>query len=170
MLGSILFCSKLVMQALPNIHLLGMLIMVYTLVYRAKALIPLYIFVFLEGFYALCFGSIIWWVPYLYIWTILWGMTMLLPRQMPLWAKRIVYPAVCALHGFAFGLLYAPAQALLFGFNLKQTVAWVISGLPFDAIHGVSNLICGTLVLPLAHYLSELERKREWIGFFHEKN
>ena len=41
MLGSLMFCSKIVMEALPNIHLLGMLIVVYTIVFRRKALIPL---------------------------------------------------------------------------------------------------------------------------------
>ena len=132
--------------------------MVYTLVYRKQALIPLYIYVFLNGLFA---GFATWWVPYLYIWTVLWGLTMLLPKRMPIWAKRIVYPIVCALHGFVFGVLYAPAQALLFGFNTEQTLAWILSGLPFDAIHGVSNLICGTLVLPLSAFLSSLEKKWE---------
>ena len=72
MLGTIMFVSKIVMEALPNIHLLGTLTMTYTVVYRKKALIPLYVYVFLNGLYA---GFSLWWVPYLYIWTILWGIT-----------------------------------------------------------------------------------------------
>ena len=67
------------MSALPNIHLLGMLIMVLTLTFRWRALIPIYIYVFLDGLY---FGFNVWWVPYLYVWTVLWGMVMLLPKQM----------------------------------------------------------------------------------------
>ena len=51
MLGAIMFVSKLVMEFLPNVHLIGALTMVYTIVYRSKALIPLYIFVFLSGLY-----------------------------------------------------------------------------------------------------------------------
>ena len=65
-----MFCSKVIMEALPNIHLLGMLTMVYTLTFRWKALIPIYIYVFLNGLYA---GFNVWWVPYLYIWTVLWA-------------------------------------------------------------------------------------------------
>ena len=34
MLGTVMFVSKVIMELLPNIHLLGMLTMVYTLVYR----------------------------------------------------------------------------------------------------------------------------------------
>ena len=37
MLGTITFLSKLLMEWAPNIHLVGMFIMVFTLVYRKKA-------------------------------------------------------------------------------------------------------------------------------------
>jgi len=153
MLGTLLFCSKIAMEALPNIHLLGMLTMVYTIVFRKKALIPLYLYVMLNGLFA---GFNIWWVPYLYIWTVLWGVTMLLPKTMPKKAAYIVYPAVCCLHGLAYGTLYAPAQALMFGFTFKQTIAWIVSGIPFDLIHGVSNLALGLLILPLSELLKKL--------------
>ena len=45
MLAVIMFCSKLLMEALPNIHIVGMLVMLYTVVFRAKALIPIYLYV-----------------------------------------------------------------------------------------------------------------------------
>ena len=81
MLGVLMFGSKLFMELAPNIHLLGMFVIVFTLVYRAKALIPIYLFVFLLGLY---YGfPYHWWGAYLYIWTVLWGATMLLPRKMP---------------------------------------------------------------------------------------
>ena len=70
----------------------------------------------------------------------------------------MVYPAICALHGFAYGILYAPAQALLFGLDFTQTLAWIASGLPFDAIHGVSNIFTGMLVIPLSNLLKKLLR------------
>lgn len=153
MLAAIMFCSKIVMEFLPNIHLLGVLTMVYTIVFRSKALIPIYGYVLLNGLYA---GFSIWWVPYLYIWTILWGITMLLPRKMPKGVKAVVYPTVCALHGFAFGVLYAPAQAIMFGLNGEQTLAWILSGVGFDLIHGIGNLAVGLLILPLSELLTGL--------------
>ncbi len=155
MLGTVMFVSKIVMEFLPNIHLLGMLTIVYTLVFRAKALIPIYIYVMMNGLYA---GFNMWWLPYLYIWTILWGVTMLLPKNMPPKVQTVVYLALCALHGFAFGTLYAPAQAVMFGLNFEQTVAWIIGGLPFDALHMVGNFAVGLLILPLYKVLARLAK------------
>ena len=152
-LGALMFCSKLIMELLPNIHLLGMLVMLYTVLFRAKALFPIYIYVMINGIYA---GFAMWWLPYLYIWTILWGITMLLPRQMSKKVAYVVYPTVCALHGFMFGILYAPGQALMYGFNFEQTLAWIASGIPFDVIHGVSNFVMGFLVFPLSKTLTRL--------------
>lgn len=155
MLGMVMFVSKIVMEFLPNIHLLGMLTMVYTLTFRSKALIPIYIYVFVNGLYA---GFAVWWVPYLYVWTILWAVTMLLPRRMPRWLCYIVYPLVCGLQGLAFGVLYAPAQALFFHLSWDMTIAWVLAGLPFDAIHAAGNVLAGLLIVPLAELLQKLSR------------
>ena len=155
MLGMVMFVSKIVMEFLPNVHLLGMLTMVYTLTFRSKALIPIYIYVFVNGLYA---GFAVWWVPYLYVWTVLWAVTMLLPRNMPRWLACAVYPIVCGLHGLAFGLLYAPTQALMFGLNWEMTVAWVLAGLPFDAIHAVGNVLTGLLIVPLLELLMKLSK------------
>ncbi len=152
-----MFCSKILTEILPNIHLLGLLTMVYTVTYRVKALIPIYVFVLLTGVYA---GFSFWWLPYLYIWTLLWGVTMLLPKKMPKKLKYFVYPAVCSIHGFAYGILYSPAQALMFGLNFEQTVAWVIAGLPFDLIHGISNFIVGLCIPALSELLGKLSSKR----------
>ncbi len=155
MLGSILFLSKLLMEWAPNIHLVGMLIMVYTLVYRKKALIPLYLYVFLIGLF---YGFATWWVPYLYIWTALWAVTMLLPKNMPNKIAIPVYMAVCGLHGLCYGILYAPAQALLFGLNFKGMLTWIAAGFVFDALHGLGNLAAGILIIPLTTLLRKLEK------------
>ena len=40
MLGTLMYCSKLIMEALPNIHLIGVLTVAFTVVYRRKALYP----------------------------------------------------------------------------------------------------------------------------------
>jgi energy-coupling factor transport system substrate-specific component len=156
MFAALMFCSKLIMEVFPNIHLLGMLVMLLTVVFRKKALIPIYLYVIVQGLYA---GFAPWWVPYLYVWTVLWGMTMLLPKNMPIGVKAIVYPIVCSLHGFAFGIIYAPGQALLYGFTFEQTLAWIASGLPFDVLHGISNIFTGMLVLPLSELIKKMLRQ-----------
>lgn len=154
LLGALMFCSKIVMEALPNIHLLGMFTIVFALAYRKKGLIPLYVYVFINGAWA---GFDLWWVPYLYIWTLLWGAAMLLPKRMPLPVASVVYPLLCGLHGLLFGTLYAPAQALMFGLGFKQMIAWIVAGLPWDAVHAVGNLVAGLLVIPLWQLLAKLD-------------
>ncbi len=158
MLGAIMYVSKVIMEWIPNVHLLGTLIMAYTLVYRKKALYPIYVFVFLCGALG---GFNAWWIPYLYVWTVLWGITMLLPKNMPQRVAPIVYMIVCASHGFAFGILYAPAQALMFGLSFEATLAWIASGFYFDMIHGIGNFFCGMLIIPIVSVLRMLERSAE---------
>lgn len=152
-LGALMFISKIVMEALPNIHLLGMLTITYTVVFRKKALIPIYVYVLLNGLFA---GFNAWWVPYLYIWTILWGITMLLPKNMPKALACVVYPLLCALHGLFFGALYAPVQALMFNFTLEQTITWIAAGLTFDIIHMIGNFAVGLLIFPVSAVLKRL--------------
>ena len=159
MLGVLMFCSKLVMELAPNIHLLGALIVVFTLIYRAKALIPIYLFVFLIGLY---YGfPYHWWGAYLYIWTVLWGATMLLPKNIPPRIAPVVYAVLCGLHGLLFGVLYAPYNSLVYGFTLSQTLAWVAAGFWFDFLHMLGNLAAGTLILPLQRLLLRLEKTRK---------
>ena len=156
MFAALMFCSKLLMEAFPNIHLLGMFTMVLTVVFRAKALIPIYVYVFLNGVYA---GFNMWWYPYLYIWTVLWGITMLIPKKISPKVACIVYPAVCSLHGFAYGVLYAPAQAIMYGLDFEQMLAWIVAGIPFDVLHGVSNIFTGLLVYPFSELIKKLLKR-----------
>lgn len=155
MLGAMMYASKVLMDLLPNIHLIGTFIVAMTVVYRKKALYPLYVFVFITG---LLNGFATWWIPYLYIWAVLWGAVMLLPKNMPKEIKPIVYMVVCGLHGLLYGVLYAPAQAILFGLDFKGMLTWIAAGLPFDITHGISNLMCGVLILPLASVLKKAEK------------
>lgn len=154
MLGALMYASKMLMEILPNIHLLGVFTIAFTVVYRKKALYPIYTYVLLNGLFS---GFATWWIPYLYVWTVLWGVVMLLPKKMPPKVKPVVYMLVNACHGFLYGILYAPAQALFYGFSFKTTIAWIISGLPFDFIHGISNFFCGMLIVPIIHVLFRLE-------------
>lgn len=158
MLGAVMYASKIIMEFVPNVHLLGVFVVAFTVVYRKKALYPIYVFVMLTGIFA---GFAGWWLPYLYIWTILWGVVMLLPKKMPKKIQPIVYMSVCAAHGFLYGTLYAPVQALLYGLNLKGMAAWIIAGLPWDFTHGVSNFFCGILIVPVISALRLAERNAE---------
>lgn len=157
MLGAIMFLSDIMMEAFPNVHFVGALCVAYTVVFRFKALIPLYVYVLLSGLYA---GFSLWWIPYSYIWLPLWGLAMLVPNRAQVWLRCVLYPLIASIHGFAFGTLYAPMQALMFGLDLNGMIAWIIAGLPFDAVHGISNLILGLLSFPLSELLKRLMKLR----------
>lgn len=158
--GVIMFATKKVMEFLPNIHLLGMFVVLLTVVFRSRALISVYVYVFLDGAFS---GFALWWIPYLYIWTVLWGMVMLLPRKMPDKVAFFVYPLICGFHGLIFGILYAPGQALLFGLSFKEMISWIAFGAVFDVIHAVSDFCMGFLVLPLLKPLLKM-KKRSILG------
>ncbi len=155
MLGALMYVSKLVMEFAPNIHLLGVFTMAFTIVYRKKALYPVYINVFLMGMFS---GFATWWLPHLYEWGILWGITMLLPGKMSARVAAVVYMMVCGIHGLLYGTLYAPMQALVYGLNMESMISWIIAGLPFDLVHGISNFFCGILVLPIVSVLTLAEK------------
>lgn len=156
MLGALMYASKMIMEVAPNVHLLGVFTIAFTVVYRKKALYPIYTYVLLNGIFC---GFATWWIPYLYLWAVLWGATMLLPKRIPEKLRPLVYMLLCAAHGFLFGTLYAPAQALLYGLSFQKMIAWIISGLPWDFVHGVSNFFCGILIVPVIKILTFLENK-----------
>lgn len=146
LLGAIMFASKMIAEVLPNIHPLAMLIIAYTAVFRKKALIPIFVFIFISG---AVYGFGTWWFPYLYLWPLLWGAAMLIPKRMPDKIAVPVYMVLAGLHGLLYGTLYAPFQALAFGLDFDGMVAWIIAGLPFDLIHGASNFIVASFTLPV---------------------
>ena len=156
MLGALMFALKVVFEPLPNIHPVTMLIMVYTIVFGWKALFPTYVFVVIFG---AVYGFGIWWIPYLYVWAIYVALTMLLPKKMPAKIAAFVYPLTCSFFGLIYGVLYAPGQALLFGYTPKQTFAWIAAGLPYDALHALGNLAMGLLILPLSLLMKKLYAK-----------
>lgn len=155
LLGVIMFLSKLLMEYLPNFHLLGTLITAYTIVYRKDALKPIYIFVLISGLF---YGFASWWLPYLYVWTVLWAMVMLLPKNMKPEVAVPVYMIVSGLHGLLYGTLYAPVYGLSLGLDFKGMVAWIIAGFSFDVMHCVGNVVLGVLILPVVNALKKFHK------------
>lgn len=156
-LGAIMFLTTFALQALPNIHLLAMFIAAFTLTYRTRALIPLYVFILLQGVF---YGFALWWLPYLYVWLPLWGAIMLASRlPLPRKVQVPLYMVLCGLHGLSFGALYAPGQALLFGLSFRGMLAWIAAGLPMDLLHGIGDFASALLVIPLHELLRRLEKQ-----------
>ena len=150
--AALMIAGKEAMAFLPNVEVVSLFLMVYTAVYRAYALIPLYVFWAVE--------AVIYPYPptvlmYLYVWLFLFGAVMLLPRDRVLPAP--VYAVISGVFGLLFGVLCAPVQAAYFGLNLEGTLAWIAAGFPFDVTHAVGNFALGFLAVPLIRLLKRLE-------------
>ena len=76
----------------------------------------------------------------------------------PLSVAPVVYCAVCALHGLAYGTLYAPFQAIAFHYSFDQTLAWIAAGFPWDLVHAGGNLVAGLLIVPMIKLLGKLNK------------
>jgi len=153
MLGALMAISDVLMEALPNIHLLGMFIAAFTLTYGVKALFPIYVYVLLIGLWG---GFSMWWIPYLYLWMLLWGLVMLVPKRLPRAPLFLLVHIAVTLHGLLFGALYAPVQALMLGLDWKGMLAWIAAGLTFDILHAAGNFAFGFFIYPLTVLLGKL--------------
>jgi len=40
--------------------------------------------------------------------------------------------------------------------TFQKTIAWIIAGLPYDILHGISNFIMGMLVVPMVKLLHRI--------------
>ena len=137
LLGVLLFASKFVLQHLPNLELVSLLLMVYTRKFGVWTFIPVYIFVGLE---IAVYGINIWNVMYLYVWAIL--VLLCLPL------RRVEKGWPFALLSGAFGLLFGVLCSIpyFFSFGAEFALSWIISGLPFDAVHGGGNFLLALLL------------------------
>ena len=85
---------------------------------------------------------------------------MLIPKSIPKKIAYVLYPVLCSLHGILFGILYAPAQAIMFGMDLNKTLAWIMTGVPVDIIHGIGNFAVGLLIVPVSDALAKLVKTK----------
>ena len=149
LLGGLMTASQVAMAALPNIHIVGVLVLLCAQVFGLRALYPVYIFVTLE---ILIFGMGLWAINYLYVWAILVLIGVVLKKTH---AGRLGWAVAAGVFGMLFGALCAIPHFFIGGWSMA--FAYWISGIPYDLIHGVANFAL-TLVLlpPLSRILSQV--------------
>lgn len=147
-LSAILLVGQLGMSFLPNIEPVSTLIILYTLTYKKQVFPMIYTFVLLEG---IIFGFGIWWVSYLYIWSIL-ALIVLLLRKMD---SVLLWAVVSGAFGLLFGALCA-IPYLISGGPYAAFSYWS-AGIPYDVLHCAGNFVL-TFVLykPLSNLLRRL--------------
>lgn len=151
-LAAVLFAGKLAMSFLPNIEPVTTLIILYTLTYKKQVFPIVYIYVLLEG---IVFGFGIWWVSYLYIWSILVLVVLLFQKL----DHALLWAVVSGAFGLSFGALCAIPYLISGGPGAAFTY-WT-SGIPYDILHCAGNFVL-TLVLyyPLRGLLKRLRRNQ----------
>ena len=149
---ALVFGLQVALAAIPNGECVTLLFILYTLYFRYRTLYIIYTFALLEG---LTYGFGIWWFMYLYIWTILWALVMVLGRRpRPHWFWAIL----AAVYGLFYGLLCAFPYLLVGG--PAMAFSWWVTGIPFDLLHCVFNFaIVLTLYRPLDRLFSALKSR-----------
>lgn len=150
-LGALMFVAKWILSPLANIEPVTLLIMVITTFFGWRALASVYIYVFLE---ILFYGIELWNFMYLYIWAILVVIVMLTRR----FATPLINAIIAAFFGLFFGTLCSLPYFVLTG--VAGGISWIISGIPYDIIHCVSNFLFVFLAFsPLIKVLKKVLKK-----------
>lgn len=140
-LTALLFMGQVFMAALPNIEIVSLLIILYTVFFGKKVFRIIYCFVFLEGF---LYGFGMWFFNYLYIWTVLALVCLPLRKN----GSVLLWSIVSGFFGLGFGLLCTLPYLLAGGF--AAAFSYWVSGLSFDITHCIGNFVlCLLLFRPL---------------------
>ena len=154
-LGAVLLVSQIALAPLPNIEIVSVLVGLFTMVLGRYVGYTLAVFVLLEG---LVYGFGLWWFSYLYIWAILAVVTFFFRKM----ESRLGWALLCGFFGLIFGTLSSFPTFVLSGF--ATGVAYIISGIPFDLIHAVSNFLLAFLLLPILRTLLQKLTKALQLG------
>ena len=153
MFGVVLNVFDWALMMLPNIELVTPLLIIYTYKFGVKALIPAYVYAFLE---IATHGFNVWNIMYLYVWALLvlimWPLTKIKSKKI----ATPVVAAVAGLYGLAFGTLCSIPYWFLNG--PAFALAWIASGFSFDLIHAASNLVAtAILYIPLCKVMDKIK-------------
>lgn len=140
-LTALVFMGQVFMGFLPNIEIVTLLFILYTLVFGRKVFLMIYVFVFLEGIF---YGFGIWWISYLYVWSIQAAVTLLFRKQQSV----VFWSILSGFYGFFFGIL--TGIPYLFTGGLGAAIAYWTAGALFDITHCIGNIVvCFLLFKPL---------------------
>lgn len=145
---AILEVAKNVLAFLPNVELVSLLIILYSLYLGKRIFLVVPAFVLIEG---CIYGFGLWWIMYLYTWPLLAVLAMLFKKQNSVWFWSIL----SGMFGLFYGALSEIPYLFLGGF--QTAFSWWIAGIPFDIIHCVSNFVlCLILFKPLRNVMRRM--------------
>ncbi|MGN0377362.1 MAG: ECF transporter S component [Suilimivivens sp.] len=133
LLSAILYVSKVALEFLPNVELVSLLTVLYTLVFGKEAFLIVTVFNLFE---LIQWGFGTWWFSYLYVWPLLVLITLLLKKVIR--EEFLIWSVVSGAFGLIFGSLFAVVYLPI---DKAYALSYWISGLPWDVWHAVWNFV-----------------------------
>lgn len=151
-LSASITAGKLALSFIPNVEIVTMLFIVYTVVFGYKrTLLVSLVFVTTEIF---IYGFATWLLGYYFIWPLLIVIAEVISRK---FKSEYAYAILGAIFGYAFGIFFAVIESFFYG--IAYGWAYWLRGLLFDLLHGTSNFIIILLLFnPLKNLLGKLKR------------
>ena len=142
-LAALLYIVQVAFSFLPNIELVSLLILIYTLVFDKMTLKIIAVFIILEG---VQWGFGLWWWSYIYVWQILYFVVRWLKKFIRI-DDSISWAVVLGFYGLFFGMLFSLAYILI---SPSYAFTYWVSGILFDVIHCIGNFcLCLIAYKPL---------------------
>ena len=148
--------AKHSLDFLPNVELISLLVILFSLQLGRKTVILTTAFTLIEIFF---WGVHTWVVMYLYVWPLLCFVTLRMKGLQKEPHANVYFAVLSGFFGLFFGALCSLVYLVIGG--PATALSWWIAGIPYDLIHAGSNfVICLVLYQPLYGLLEKA--LREW--------
>ena len=133
-LSASITAGKLALSFIPNVEIVTLLFIMYTLVFGIKK--GFFISIIFTTTEIFIYGFSTWLIMYYILWPLLVLITGLLKDRLK---SEYAYATVGAVFGYTFGMFFAVMESFFYG--AAYGWAYWIRGIPFDLLHGTSNFI-----------------------------
>lgn len=143
LLTTIIYVGRIAFQFLPNVQPMTVILMMITLVFGFKEGAIVAVLSILVSNINLGMG--IWTIPQIISYIILIALTSLFSnsyKEKPIWVIALYSGFLGMLYGLVISILQAP----FFGFNIF--IPYYLSGIPFDFLHSVGNIVFYFILSP----------------------
>lgn len=151
MMAAMMEVGKLALAIIPNIEVVSLMLIVFTIFYGKKIFIVTFVYALIE---CLVWGMGTWVIMYLYVWPIL-VLAVIIIKKIDPEADKMKYSILSATFGLTFGFFCSFTYVVAGG--IEAGIGWWFSGIPFDLIHCAGNFfICFFLFEPLMRVMKKL--------------
>ena len=153
LMSAILTAGKMSLSFLPNIEIVTLILIVYTVSLGIKkTIIASWIFSTTEIF---IYGLSTWFLGYFIIWPLLIITTKFLQNKVK---SEYGYAVIAGIFGLLFGLFFAAIESIFYSY--AYGLSYWLRGIPFDIVHGISNFIIVLILFkPLTNVITEQYNK-----------